>query len=426
MKFRKLEIILVVFVLVLAFSCVNVFAANIELEFFSGYTGADGDVVKEIIDDFQKENPNIKVNITTLQFTPLFSKFMTMVAGGNPPDILHIHPQEISKFANQGLFDDSMLTKMSLKKEDFVSSAWNDSFAAYDRKQYGIPIDMGCLALYYNKTLFKEAGIENPPATGDELIQVAQKLTVDKNGKHPNEPGFDSNNIEIYGLGMPSNHFAFYMWFALINQQNDKFLDDSFKKTAFDTQNGIKAWKFLRDLVYTYNVVPKGEKSVMDDFRAGKVAMAIDGNWWIPKMISDPVDFEIDTAPFPQVFEKKAIWSSGSVFVFPVNKNADNARKNATVKLAEYIATSKKYIATGHVPAYIPSFEAAKEEPYRKAIIEMQEYRVVLPDIVKSTQVYSAVAPSPIMTAVSAVLLTQKDLESVVNQMRKDIEELLD
>ncbi len=107
---------------------------------------------------------------------------------------------------------------------------------------------------------------------------------MDKNGKHPNESGFDENNIVQYGLGFGMNHHSFYQVYALINQQGGNPFTESMTKLELDEQKAAKAFGFLQDLIFKHKIVPKGQKSPVDDFTTGKVAMFIDGPWQMPKL----------------------------------------------------------------------------------------------------------------------------------------------
>jgi multiple sugar transport system substrate-binding protein len=393
-------------------------AAPVEVGFYSGYTGPDGQVVAQIVKDFEAANPSIKVNITTLQFTPLFSKFMTQVKAGDPPDILHLHPQEMAFFIDAGLFDPSMVERMGLKKQEFAETPWNG--VLYKGKLYGVPVDSGMYGLYYNKSLFAKEGITAPPKTGKDLVDVALKLTVDKNGRRANQPGFDPNNVERYGLGMATNHFIFYMWYSLIKQQNDELFDASEQRAIFDEQKGINAFQFLYDLVYKHHVVPKGQKAAFDDFRSGKTAMVFDGNWQIAQLLLSPPNFEVDVTGYPQVFARKAAWGAGHVFAFPVKK-ASQDQKEGALKLADYIINSKKYVDTGHLPAKIEIAKLLDTMPYRKWLREQGPYVVILPNIVKSLQIYSATAPSPILTAPQNIMLNGEEPAKAIKLLRSDL-----
>ncbi|MES4785598.1 MAG: ABC transporter substrate-binding protein, partial [Nitrospiraceae bacterium] len=82
--------------------------------------------------------------------------------------------------------------------------------------RYGLPYDGGSMALFYNKDLFKAAGLKDldpeTPATWDEILNLARQLTLDMNGKRPGESGFDPRRIKQYGLNPAQWAFQAYIY----------------------------------------------------------------------------------------------------------------------------------------------------------------------------------------------------------------------
>lgn len=82
---------------------------------------------------------------------------------------------------------------------------WEDIFEGtresymYDGKIYGYPMQADTCFLFYRPSLLKAAGYDAPPTTWEEFQQMAVKLTTDVNGKHPDEEGFDAENVVVYG-----------------------------------------------------------------------------------------------------------------------------------------------------------------------------------------------------------------------------------
>ncbi|KLT16594.1 hypothetical protein AA980_18530 [Neobacillus vireti] len=393
------------------------------INFWGGWTGPDGDVMRTLVEQFNQENADIKVNLETLQWTPLFEKLITQTKVGNPPALMAMHPQDIAQFASLGVLDPDAAKGAGVEKDQFNANAWDGTF--YDGKQYAIPLDMHMHALYLNNEMYEKAGLDpaNPPKTGEELIDYATKLTIDANGKHPNETGFDINNVKQWGLGMPNNHHGFYLWFALLNQQNEKLLDDSGKKTAFKDDAGEKAWKWLGELVYKHHVVPAGQKAPMDDFKSGLTAMVIDGPWQLPGLEGQDA-LKWSTAAFPRIFATDAVWGSAHVLTFPKVKDAKE--REAAVKLAKWIAEhSEAWAKSGNIPSNLTAQKGLDDLPGRKAFIEMMPYTKVLPNIPKTAQAFSASSPSPIMNASQGILLENKDPSAITKEMRDGLEAII-
>jgi multiple sugar transport system substrate-binding protein len=397
-------------------------AGPINIDYWGGWTGPDQNTMKSLVDKFNQEQNKIHVNFTSMQWTPLFAKFLTEMNGGNPPDILAMHPFEIGQFAQMQVLDPKAVELVKLNKDDFSDYAWNGTF--YLGKQYAAPLDVHMHGLFYNKDLFDKAGLSAPPKTGDELIAMGQKLTVDKNGKHPNESGFDENNVVQYGLGFAMNHHVFYQAFALMNQQGSNPFSDKMTQVELDEQKTAKAFGFLQDLVFKYKIVPKGEKSSVDDFKAGKVAMIIDGPWQMPTLEASNIKWA--SAPYPKVFDKQVAWGAEEVLTFPAKPKPDPKKQQAAAEFVQWLEqNSGDWAKSGQLPASKAGMEAAQKMYGRDAFIASLNNAVLLPPNPKAAQLFSSTAPSPILTAAQDAVLNNKNPLDIAKQLKKDMDAIL-
>ncbi|GFZ96661.1 sugar ABC transporter substrate-binding protein [Paenibacillus marchantiophytorum] len=394
----------------------------INIDYWGGWTGPDLETMKGLVGKFNAEQKKIHVEFTSMQWTPLFTKFLTEMKGGQPPDVLAMHPFEIGQFAEMGVLDAEALESTKLTKADYSDFAWGGTM--YKGKQYAVPLDVHMHGLFFNKEMLEKAGVAAAPKTGDELIAFAQKLTLDKNGKHPNESGFDDNNITQYGLGFNMNHHAFYQFYALLSQQGENPFKEDMKKLDFDEQKAAKAFGFLEDLIFKYKVVPKGEKSPVDDFISGKVAMIVDGPWQMPKLETSSVKW--GSAPYPKVFDKQVAWGAAEVLTFPVNEKANASEKAAAIEFVKWLdKNSGEWAKSGQLPSSNSGMEVAKKLPGREAFVSSLGNAVLLPAHPKSAQLFSSTAPSPILTAAQDAVLNNKNPLEIAKQLKKDINAIL-
>lgn len=398
-------------------------SAPTKLEFWGGWTGPDGDVMRKLVDQYNASHPSVQVTLTTQQWTPLFDKFLLGVKSGNQPDLLAMHPPDVPQFAALGLLQDvgATIKTQGFSAGDFAAPAWNGTF--YQNVQYAYPLDLHMHAVYYNADLLAKAGLTPPTdwISGDAFVKLATALTVDKGGKHPGDSGFDPSAILQYGLSLPNNHHGFFMWYALLNGQGDHLLDAGQQKLDFPDADGASAWQWLQDLVFKYSVTPTGQTSQLQDFLTGKTAMLIDGPWQIPAM-EKQAGLRWGTFPFPQAFAKKAVWGSGHSLTVP--KQQDAKRTQAAKDLAQWIVqNSAAWGGSGNLPALNTARENAafKALPGRAGFLASLPYEVMLPGIPRTAQVFSAAATSPIVVASQSILVQGKPVAASQATMRQSM-----
>ncbi len=398
-------------------------AQPLQLVFWGGWTGPDGNVMRQLVTEYNGGHPDVHVTLTTMQWTPLFTKFLVSSRGGQSPNILAMHGPDIPEFASYGLLTPigNVIEENGFKSSQFAPAAWSGTF--YHGKQYAFPLDLHMNAIYYNKKLFRKAGITLPTGwiTGKEFLNMAIKLTIDKNGKHPGEPGFDPNNITQYGIALYSlNWHGFLEWYELLRQQGYEFLNSSMNKVGYPLSAGQKAWSWLQDLFFKYHVAPIGANSPLQDFLIGKTAMLEDGPWEIPAMTAQK-GLEWDTFPIPQVFKHKAVWGSGHVLTIPIHQDKKHmkAAENFVTWLVKH---SDKWALSGNIPAYNSAREFARTLPGRTGFLESTPYETMLPRIPKESQVFSSASVSPIVVAGQNILMRNKDILPVMKWMNQQID----
>lgn len=398
-------------------------AANtgtVTINYYGGWTGADLEKMTALVKSFNDSQTAVKVNFTSQQWSQMFTKFLADYQAGATPDVVAMHTFEMGQFVKMGVLDGDAVKNMGLKDSDYIKTAWDGTI--YDGTQYGVPIDVNMHALYYNKDLFKKAGITKAPATKDELIAAAQKLTVDANGKTAADSGFDAKNIKQYGFGFLQNHHTFYQSYALMNQMGYNPFTTDMTKLSLDATKVAPAFQFIEDLIYKYKVTPVGEKSPIDDFKAGTVAMVIDGNWQLSGVSS--VKFDWDTAEYPKIFDQKAVWGASELLAIPKNKDA--AKQKAAATFIKWLSdNSAQWALSGQIPANLAAQKAATKLKGIDAYNAELDYVKFLPAHPKAVKIFSSAAPSPILTAAQSATLNNKNADEITKQLETDINKVL-
>lgn len=387
----------------------------VNLEFWGGWTGPDGDVMDTLVQRWNAENPNIQITLTRQQWSPLFDAFVVASASDEAPDILAMHPQELAQFIVLDLLtplDDLLAESAVLTPDNYLASAWQPNI--YEGAVYAVPLDLHMHGLYYNIDLLEEAGVDGPPTTGEEFIEIGKLLTVDANGNHPDDEGFDPDNVVQYAVNMHSNHHAFFQWWALYNQLGGELISEDGTECVMDIDKAAQAWQYLQDLVYTHHIAPQGQTDYARDFLSGRTAMLIDGPWQMAtfEAATEESGFNWDTAMYPRVFDGAyATWGSGHNITLPA-RVANPENRDEALQFIEWLAAnSVEWANVGQLPAFRDVMESEEFRTMygREAFIEMMPYEVFLPGIPLYNQVFASNAPTPMMVMAQSIMLEQAD-----------------
>lgn len=227
----------------------------------------------QLIADFEAKNPGIKVKSLGIPFAQFKDQVLVNSAGGNPPDV---------SMANQNFTAAFVGAKVAAPIEALVGAdLTNDivdgskSGVTYDGKVMAMPWAPHPNALFWNKTLFKQAGLdpEKPPATWDEMIADAKKIAA---------LGKDAAGNPIYGLGesAATDSYSGNMLLRSSLVYGGQFIDAS-GKVVWDQGDALKnALGYMKDLIDN-KVSPKGAdmKTLRGMFASGSLGMLIDGDF---------------------------------------------------------------------------------------------------------------------------------------------------
>jgi multiple sugar transport system substrate-binding protein len=241
---------------------------------------------QQSVKQFMQQHPNIHVTIQQTPWGQYWQKLGTEFAAGNAPDVFWDHLAYFPQFVQQ----DQLMNLSPLIQQDKIDmSQYYPQLVqewTYQSNVYGLPKDWDTIAIIYNKDMFQKAGLPAPtnmtwnPTDGGTFLQIAEKLTVDQNGKHPTDAGFDPKHVKQYGYVSQDNAQEGYWNFIAMN--GGSFLDKPFGQSfKFDQPPAVQALQFLVDLANKYHVSPPATvaSSYSQLFEQGKAAMVTLGSW---------------------------------------------------------------------------------------------------------------------------------------------------
>ncbi len=221
------------------------------------------DTLKTIVAGFEKNHPGVHVAITSLAWGSAFEKFATMVSAGDTPDVVEMPDRWLSLYANSGRLES---LEPYLAKWD-QTAGLNDrtlELGRYvDKTAYMLPYGFYLRALFYNKVLFKQAGIAEPPKTLEDFAADAKKISA-----LPGKSGYCLR-------GGPGGLNGWMMFDATTAGSADFFKPDG--TSTLSDPAWIKGTQVLVDL-YTSGGAPKdsvnwGFNEIVAGFYSGTCAM---------------------------------------------------------------------------------------------------------------------------------------------------------
>lgn len=279
-------------------------------------------LLEQVIKKFEVQHPTIKVKHEVIN-DQYMDVIRTRLIGDAAPDVFYLDAFETPLLMKYEVLEplDSYI-KAQFNLADFESLLLN-AFK-HNGKIYGLPKDFSTLVIFYNKKLFAAAGLTQPPKTWQQLLEVAKKLTLDKD---------NDGRIEQYGLGIsPELARQSFMIKAFGGQLIDKS-----GYAAFATPNSLKG---LQLVVNQYrqdktSALPSdvGASSGSEMFGRGQAAMVIEGSWAIPYLKETFSKLDFATAEVPTINGKKGTMAYTVAYV--MNKKAKN--KAAAWQVISYL-----------------------------------------------------------------------------------------
>jgi multiple sugar transport system substrate-binding protein len=257
---------------------------------------AEASAYQELIGAFEQKNQDVEIRLVPVGSQgDHMAKLSTAFSAGNPPDLFLINYRRFGQFAGQDVLEPlgARLGRSSVFKVDDLYAQAVDAFT-FEGTLLCLPQNMSTPVIYWNRELFREAGLD-PPAEGwtwDDLLAAAQALTKDDNG---------DDIIDIRGLGFePSlNRFAPFIW-----QAGGQIVDDlqnPTKMSLFDV-GAIEALTFLAELQFKHHVVPTRAEFESEDpehmFANGRLGMLIESRR-ATTALRVVQDLDWDVAPLP-------------------------------------------------------------------------------------------------------------------------------
>ncbi|MFO1325768.1 MAG: ABC transporter substrate-binding protein [Rubrivivax sp.] len=398
----------------------------VEVPFY--FPVAVGGPITKLIDayaaDFNKENPSIKVQpIYAGSYQDTIVKALTAHKAGTPPVASVLLSTDTFT-----LIDEDAVVPIDNFVKTADDKAWLSGFykafllnSQVGGKTWGVPFQRSTIVLYWNKELFKEAGLDpnKAPASWTELVAMAQKLTKkDASGK-----------VTQYGIQVPSSGFPYWLFQGFTTQNDVILANEAGNAVHYDDPKVIEALQFWVDLSRKHGVHPPGVVewgTTPKDFMERKAAMiwTTTGNL---TNIRTNAKFDFGVAMLPAGRKRGSPTGGGNFFIF---KKASPAQQEAAFKFARWLTTPERAaqwgIDTGYVAVSPAAWETAAMKKYAADFPAATVARDQLPHAVAELSTHDNQRVTKALNdGLQAALTGAKTPDQAMKDAQKEAERLL-
>ena len=306
-------------------------ASAVEIEYWQYFFDARVTAMEQLIENFEAANPDITVTMTHFPYADYRTKVAAAIPSGEGPDVVQLFYGWLADYVEADRIQ-------PLPADTFPAATIDAEFfpmvqAMKEGDQYwALPTAVRSLALFYNERLFEEAGLDGPPETLDELVEMAAKMTkVDGAG-----------NITQVGITAGMTAQDHHWWReGLVRQFGGQPYLDDYRTVNYNSDAGLAALEYYTDLFAGEN--PVTALGFMDEpqaaFKAGRAGMHIDGSFRIGSL-ADIRGLNWGVAELPAASDGTQS-NYSSYWVNAITTKAEGEKYDAAVKFMEYLTSDE-------------------------------------------------------------------------------------
>ena len=305
--------------------------------------GREGEVVRELLPEFERSHPGIRVDIQQAPWSSAQQKLLTAFAGDVTPDICQLGNTWVPQFAALGALaplDARLAASKAVPRADYFAGIWESN--RIGEVTYGVPWYVDTRLLFYRTDLLAAAGFTSPPKTWAEWQRMLAALKV-------------QGGAERFGVLLPTNEFEPLLVLAL--QQKEELLRDGGRYGNFRSAEFRTTLSYYLDMFrnkWAPTVTGTQISNVWDEFGRGYFTFYVTGPWNIgefKRRLPAALQDKWTTAPMPGPNGPGVSVAGGaSLVVFKASPHQQEAWQ-----LVEYLSRpevqQRFYELTGNLPA---------------------------------------------------------------------------
>ncbi len=340
---------------------VNPAAAETELTMY--YPIAVGGALTEVVDGlvarFEEQNPDISVNaIYAGNYDDTRIKALAALDSGEPAQLAVMFSIDAYDLIEQDLivpFEDVIETEA---EQEWLNSFYPALMAngEIEGQTWGVPFQRSTIVAYYNKDMFRDAGLdpEKAPETWDEMVEMGKALTTE----------------DHHGLMIPSTGYPYWMFQALAIQNGKELMSDDGTTTYFDDPAVVETLEFWKSLSTEHGIMPEGTVewgTLRQAFLEGETAMMWHSTGNLTAVRND-AGFDFGVAMLPANERLGSPTGGGNFYLF---KDATDEEKRAALELVKFMTAPEQAaewsIETGYMGVSPAAYETEALQDYTEA-----------------------------------------------------------
>jgi multiple sugar transport system substrate-binding protein len=380
--------------------------------------GREGEVVRELLPDFERENPGVRVEVQQIPWTAAHEKLLTAHVGEATPDVAQLGNTWLSEFVALDAIaplDARIAASATVDPADHFPGIW-DTNVIGDRL-YGVPWYVDTRVLFYRSDLLAAAGHPDPPADWDEWRAAMRDVVAAGGG------------ARRYGILLPLNEWPPTVILGL--QAGSPLLDVERGYGAFAQPEFRRAFDFYLGLFRDGLAPPVSNNEIANlyqEFARGTFAMYITGPWNLgefQRRLPAELQDAWATAPLPGPepgVPGVSLAGGSSLVIFKDSPHAD-----AAWKLVEFLSRPQQqarfYELTGDLPAHKTAWETTgiAADPRARAFRTQLDHVVSTPKLPEWEQIATRVYERG-ETAVRGAATPQEALEALDRDVARMLE----
>ena len=373
--------------------------------------------LQEIIGDFTAKT-GIQTKFSVVKWDEYWTMLEAGAQGGSLPDVFWMHSNESQRYmSNDMLLDltDKIAASDVIDPANYPDDIWG--LYTYEDKYYAVPKDIDTIALWYNKTMFDEAGLEYPTAdwTWDDVTEAARKLTKDDGSQYGIAVKCDNNQAGYYNM---------------IYDNNGYILNEDKTKSGWDDPKTIEALKPLETwikegLMPSAEVLAENGEDVL--LQSGKIAMTPQGSWMLAAFRDNEYTAEnCDVVELPKNATTGRRASIYNGLGWAAAANGEHTEE--AWQLIEYLGSKEAQIKQAELGVTMSAYKDTSDAWAKSANFNLEAYLNMMDDMVirpysRSTVTWENENNQIMLKAYTGELTMEEACKQMAEQMNEKLAE---